>query len=212
MRGFLRLWTWFSFRELRGHAWRTVVILVGISLGAAVFTSVRLATNASVQSFANGMDAISGRAERSVTLPGGRLPEELVSVLFNSPDLIAVSPLMSTYVRVEGSDEPLLLLGIDPILDRPFRTWKSPDSPEAFSLWRRLIGSPFSMIAAKRFLQKSGVRTGGSVRLRGVAGESSFVVLGELASEGLATLEGGNIAIVDVATFQEFTGVYSDVD
>jgi len=212
MRGFFRLWIWFSFRELRGHAWRTFVVLAGISLGAAVFTSVRLATNASVQSFANGMDAISGRAERSVTLPGGRLPEELVSVLFNSPDLIAVSPLMSTYVRVEGSDEPLLLLGIDPILDRPFRTWKSPDSPEVFSLWRRLIGSPFTMIAAKRFLQKSGVRTGGSVRLRGVAGESSFVVLGELASEGLATLEGGNIAIVDVATFQEFTGVYSEVD
>src|SRR5208337_1233915 len=124
MRGFFRLWVWFSFRELRGHAWRTVAVLLGISLGAAVFTSVRLATNASVQSFANGMDAISGRADQTVTRPGGRLPEELVSVLFNSPDLIDVSPLMSAYVRAEGGDEPLLLLGIDPILDRPFRTLK----------------------------------------------------------------------------------------
>ena len=60
------------------------------------------------------MDAISGSADRTVTLPGGRLPEGLVSVLFNSPDLIAVSPLMSAYVRVEGSDEPLLLFGVDP--------------------------------------------------------------------------------------------------
>ncbi|MGA2027330.1 MAG: FtsX-like permease family protein [Syntrophobacteraceae bacterium] len=214
MRGFFRLWVWFSFRELKGHAWRTVVVLAGISLGAAVFTSVRLATNASVQSFANGMDAISGRAERTVTLPGGRLPEELVSVLFNSPDLTAVSPLMSAYVRVEGSDEPLLLLGVDPILDRPLRTWTSepPDSREASSLWRRLIGEPFTMIAAKRFLQKSGVRTGESVRLQGVAGAGSFLVLGELASEEPATLEGGNIAIVDIATFQEFTGVYGEVE
>jgi putative ABC transport system permease protein len=214
MRGFFRLWIWFSFRQLRGHAWRTVVVLVGISLGAAVFTSVRLATNASVQSFANGMDAISGRAERTVTLPGGRLPEELVSVLFRSPDLIAVSPLMSAYVLVEGSDEPLLLLGVDPILERPFRTWESElrDSREAFSPWRRLIGAPFTMIAAKRFLQKNGVRPGESVRLQGVAGAGSFVVLGELASEEPATLEGGNIAIVDIATFQEFTGVYGEVD
>ena len=37
-------------------------------------------------------------------------------------------------------------------------------------------------------------------------------MLGELASEGLATLEGGNIAIADIATFQEFTGVYGEVD
>ena len=214
MRGFFRLWIWFSFRELRGHAWRTVVVLAGIGLGAAVFTSVRLATNASVQSFANGMDAISGRAERTVTLPGGRLPEGLVSVLFNSPDLIAVSPLMSAYVRVEGSDEALLLLGVDPILDRSLRTWESgpPDSREGLSLWRRLIGSPFTMIAAKRFLQKSGVRAGGSVRLQGVACAGSFEVLGELAAEGPATLEGGNIAIADIATFQEFTGVYGQVD
>ena len=72
MSAFLRLWIWFSFRELRGHAWRTVAVLLGISLGAGVFTSVRLAANASVQSFANGMDAISGRADRTVTRPGGR--------------------------------------------------------------------------------------------------------------------------------------------
>ncbi len=107
MSAFFRLWVWFSFRELRGHAWRTVAVLLGISLGASVFTSVRLATNASIQSFANGMDAISGRADRTVTRPGGRLPEELVSVLLNSPDIIAASAFMSAYVRVEGGDEPL---------------------------------------------------------------------------------------------------------
>ncbi len=59
-----------------------------------------------------------------------------------------------------------MLIGIDPILDRPFHTWKSApsDSQEAFSLWSRLIGAPFTMIAAKRFLKEGGVRTrqGGS--------------------------------------------------
>ncbi len=43
-------------------------------------------------------------------------------------------------------------------------------------------------------------------------GVSSFDVLGELADEGIATLEGGNVAIVDIATFQEFTGIYGEVD
>src|SRR5208337_4278356 len=117
MSAFFRLWIQFSFRELRGHAWRTVAVLLGISLGAAVFTSVRLATNASVQSFANGIDAISGRADRTVTRPGGRLPEELVSVLLTSPDLIDPTPFMSTSIRLQGDgDKHLQLAGIDKIL------------------------------------------------------------------------------------------------
>ena len=83
---------------------------------------------------------------------------------------------MSTYVRVEGGDEPLLLIGIDPILDRQLRTWKSaqPGSQEDFSSWGRLVGEPFTMIAGKRFLQKSGARSGEPVRLQGAAGVRLF--------------------------------------
>src|SRR5208283_1913857 len=135
----------------------------------------------------------------------------LVSVLLNSPDLIAASPFMSSYVRLEGDgDEPLLLVGIDPILNRPLHTWKSgpSDSQGTLSLWNGLIGSPFTMIVAKRFLKESGARTGEPVRLQGASGVSSFSVLGELAEDGLAALEGGNVAVVDIATFQEFTRTY----
>jgi putative ABC transport system permease protein len=214
MSAFLRLWIWFSFRELKGHAWRTLAVLTGICLGASVFTSVRLAANASVQSFANGIDAISGRADRTVTRPGGGLPEGLVPVLLDSSDVVAASPFMSAYVRVEGEDEPLLLIGIDPILDGQLRTWKStaPVAREDFSSWGRLIGDPFTMMAGKKFLQKGAHSVGDKVRLEGPAGVGLFEVLGELGPEGLAILEGSNVAIVDIATFQEFTGVYGQVD
>jgi len=73
MRGFIRLWVWFSFRQFRRHAWRSFAVLLGIGLGAAVFTSVRLATNASVQSFSNSVDAISGKADRTIVKPGARV-------------------------------------------------------------------------------------------------------------------------------------------
>lgn len=213
MSAFFRLWIWFSFRELKGHAWRTVAVLVGIGLGAGVFTSVRLAANASVQSFANGIDTISGKADRTLTRPGGGLPENLVRVLLDSSDIAAASPFMSTYVRLEGDDEPLLLIGIDPVLDGQLRTWKSalPDSQSDFS-WGRLVGEPFTMIAGKKFSQKGTHGVDETVRLEGPAGASSFEVLGELAPVGLATLEGTNVAIVDIATFQEFTRVYGQVD
>ena len=120
---------------------------------------------------------------------------------------------MSTYVRLEGDDEPLLLIGIDPVLDGQLRTWKSalPDPQSDFS-WGRLVGEPFTMIAGKKFSQKGTHGVDETVRLEGPAGASSFEVLGELAPVGLATLEGTNVAIVDIATFQEFTRVYGQVD
>ena len=40
---FLRLFYWFSVRHLLRQPWRVAAVLVGIALGAAVFTSVRLA-------------------------------------------------------------------------------------------------------------------------------------------------------------------------
>ena len=50
---------------------RAVTVLVGIALGAAVFTSVRLAVYASLDSFTKSMDLVAGRADHSLIRPGG---------------------------------------------------------------------------------------------------------------------------------------------
>jgi putative ABC transport system permease protein len=42
--------------------------------------------------------------------------------------------------------------------------------------------------------------------------ETLFHIVGELEPEGLALVEGGRIAIADIATMQEFTGVFGSVD
>ena len=109
----------------------------------------------------------------------------------------------------KGGDEPLLLIGIDPILDRPMRTWKSgrSDSPGGLFIVGRAHRLPFHHDRRKEISEKRRNRYRWPVRLQGASGVSSFSVLGELAPEGLATLEGGNIAVVDIATFQEFTRI-----
>lgn len=215
MRTFLRLWVWFSFRQFRRHAWRSLAVLLGIGLGAAVFTSVRLATNASVQSFSNSVDTISGRADRTIVKPGSRVPENLIAALLSAPEIRAASPFLTSYVRTEILPaEPLLLIGIDPILDRAFRGWKaaSTDSGNVRGQWLEILSSPNTLFAGRSFLQKAGLAPGASFRLQSVNRIDSFRILGELAPEGLASLEGGNVAITDIATFQEFTGTLGQVD
>jgi putative ABC transport system permease protein len=215
MRTFIRLWVWFSFRQFRRNAWRSLAVLLGIGLGAAVFTSVRLATNASVQSFSNSIDAISGKADRTIVKPGGRVPENIVADLLSAPEIRAASPLLTAYVRTEGLPaEPILLIGIDPILDRSFRGWRiaPTGSRDIRGKWQELLSSPYTLLAGRNFLQKAGLAPGDPVRLQSANRIDSFRILGELVPEGLASLEGGNVAITDIATFQEFTGTFGQVD
>ena len=122
---FFRLFVWFSLRHMRRHLGRALTVLVGIALGAAVFIGVRLAVNASLDSFARSMDLIAGRADHVLTRPGGYVPEDLISKLLNQPAIKNASPVMTTYTRVAKADmEPFLLIGFDPILDKSLRGWR----------------------------------------------------------------------------------------
>jgi putative ABC transport system permease protein len=237
---FFRFWTWFSFRQLRTHFWRTIAVLVGISLGAAVFTSVRLAVNASLDSFTRSVDTLSGKSDWSVLSPGGRVPESLISTLLKHPAVKALSPLSTTYVQPvdNATAGPILLIGLDPILDRSVRTWQPdssiadqsssssksearnqqinarvPSAPvQASSPWLDLITETFTLIAGEKLYLRLPLQAGHLLTLDHPQGRRTFRVLGKLAPEGLALLEGSEVAVTDLATFQEFTGSYGYVD
>ena len=89
---FLRFMNWFSVRHLKAHPWRVFAVLFGIALGAAVFTSVRLAVDASLDAFTRSMDLISGKAEWTVVKAAGRVPECLVAKLRRHPAVEAALP------------------------------------------------------------------------------------------------------------------------
>ena len=122
---FLGLFFRFSIRHMAKFPGRAVIVVLGISLGASVFTSVRLSVHASLNSFNQSMEMITGAADRVVTRPGDRVPETLVVQLLKFPYVKSASPFLFTYVQpaIAGAS-PFLLIGFDPILDRPFRNWQ----------------------------------------------------------------------------------------
>ena len=97
---FLRFFLWFGGRHMRHHFGRALVVLFGIALGAAVFTSVRLSVYASLHSFTRSMDFFAGTAEKVLVRPGGYVPESVLAVLLSNPAVKDFSPLLTTYVRV----------------------------------------------------------------------------------------------------------------
>ncbi len=212
---FFRFMNWFSLRHLRRHPWRVFAVLFGIALGAAVFTSVRLAVDASLDAFTRSMDLISGKADWTVVKSGGgRVPEDLVAMLRRHPAVDSVSPLITTYVSSpEQGVEPFLLIGLDPILDYTLRRWDIlPSSEDISRIWLKLLTAPNTFLLSRKLAQKEGWKPGDELILEHVHQAVRFQVVGLLQQDGLSLVEGGYVAITDIATIQEFMGLHGWVD
>jgi putative ABC transport system permease protein len=211
---FLSLFYPFSIRHLVRHRSRAATVLLGIGLGAAVFTSVRLSVDASLSSFSRSVDLLAGRADRVVVDVSGRVPETLVAPLLRNPAVRAAAPVMTTYVRPAGDLAlSFLLVGIDPILDRPFRTWSTEKrDQESVAAWQRLMASPATLMVGETLARDLGWGVGDRVPLEHAMGRQDFRVAGILEDEQLGRAQAGRFAIVDLATFQELTGRFGFVE
>ncbi len=211
---FFHLFNWFSLRHIKNHRLQAALVLLGIALGAAVFTSVRLSVNASLQSFTRSMNQIAGRADKVLVQPGGFLPEKLVSAIITHPSVGSASAMISAYVKHSGQDtEPFLLIGIDPIIDRPLRSWQVAQSRDRdVTMWLDLLKEPFTLVLGRPLARAYGHTAGDKITLEHSRQTVNFRIVGVLAPRGLALAEGGRMAVTDIASFQEFTGLYDKID
>ncbi len=210
----LRIFVWFSLRHMRRHPVRALAVLLGVALGSAVFTSVRLSIHASLVSLEESMARVTGAAQWSVVQPGGRVPDTLVAELLRDPLVRSAAPVLSAYVQAQGgAQEPFLLLGVDPIMDRTLRRWQTartlaPEQPE----WAELMARPGALLISPRLALELGLHPDDAVMLRHARDSARFHIAGILRAEGLALADGGRLAIADIATFQEFLDLYGRVD
>ncbi|MFP5222728.1 MAG: FtsX-like permease family protein [Acidobacteriota bacterium] len=211
---FARIACWFVLRQWRLKLWRSLAVIVGVGLGASVFLSVRLAVNASVEAFSQGMDALTGTASLSVASPGFRVDDSLVGRLLRLPGVVQASPVISAYVK-DDAGGPVRFVGVDPLLDRAFRGFGTAGGPGGASQsvnWMDLMAVPGTALLGKPLAQRLGVEEGGRFTLRHAGRDAAFTVLAVLAPEGLAGVEGGNVVVADISTAQEFLGLAGKVD
>ena len=199
---------------MKKHLGRALTVLLGIALGAAVFTSVRISIHAALDSFTRSMDVIAGSADRVLVQPGGRVPEEWVPKLIQLSVVQKASPVLTTYVRLaDKKSEPFLLIGVDPIMDRSFRKWQISElTEEVAESWIELLKRPYTLIIGKSLAEKYACRRGDQLTIEHTRQTAFFNIVGILSTGGLATAEGGMIALTDIATFQEFTKLHGWVD
>src|SRR5919106_2777331 len=169
----MRLLRLISWPYLRKHAVRSLLTIVGIVLGVAVFVAMHTANEAVFFAFERTVDRIAGAAQLQVTSGEAGFPEDVLERVQSIPEVAVAVPVIEapagTNLPGQGN---ILILGVDMTGDRSLREYDLEsgedavvDDPLVF------LAQPDSIIVSKEFAERTDVQVGRTIVLGTVEGE-----------------------------------------
>ena len=206
----MTLFRQFIVRALLRDRARTVVTLVGLTLGVAVVVAIRLANASSIRGFETALDVVAGKTSLEIVGAGVGVPETQLRDLGWLRDYGRVSPVIDRTARVrapDGTEYPVRVLGVDVLRDRPFRAYRllrfarDGRDPRPQELLALLL-DPTSVMLTQRFAERHAIELDTPVQLMIGDRVHDAVVRGLLLDEGPARVVDGQLALMDIATAQ----------
>ncbi len=206
-----------SLSHLIQHPGRTLLGILGIALGTAVYLSISLAAASALKSFENGVTAVTGKAQWRLQSPGAPLDEALFAQVSRAPGIKAAAPVVESVLELAGPEPgPVLLLGIDPFSERPFRDYEfSQANSLGDTAWTDFLTRPDAVFISHRLAGRLKLQAGDSLPVMVGARRVVLRVAGVFSSRsGLYPLD-GSVALMDLGGAQELldrVGVLDYVD
>ncbi len=202
----MKLW-WFRFpwRHLTEYPGRTLLSILGIALGTAVFLSISLAATSALKSFRDGVKAVAGKAEWRVQTPGAPLPENLFLKVRRHPEVKAAAPVVESVLEIiNAKPGPALLLGIDPFSEASFRGFEVlPTKAAGPDVLESLLSRPRSVLVSDRLAARLHLHPGDALPVIAGSRRETLEVVGLFTSpRGLYPME-GSVLLMDIAYAQE---------
>lgn len=190
-----------TFRHLYHHKGRTLLSIIGIALGVAVFVSVQTAIHTAIESFNASVDHVSGKTNLQVTSFGRGFSEEVYLKVKKVPGIKAATPVIQYVSKIdEPIGEPLYLLGIDVLSDRPFREYQFHEPYDEGLLF---LKQPNSIAITEKLANRHGLKKGEKITLIVGSKKVTFTITNLLRMEGPAKSLEGNFGLIDIASAQE---------
>ncbi|HET9467057.1 MAG TPA: FtsX-like permease family protein [Vicinamibacterales bacterium] len=204
----MRLLRLISWPYLKKHAVRSLLTVIGIVLGVAVFVAMHTANQAVFFAFERTVDRIAGAAQLQVTSGEAGFPEEILERVQAIPDVQVAVPVIeapaATHLPGQGN---ILILGVDMTGDRSLREYDLESGDEAvIDDPLVFLAQPDSIIITNEFAARNGLRVGDRLTLSTMIGDKAFTVRGIMRSGGLTSAFGGNLAVMDIYAAQQVFG------
>ncbi len=225
------LWCRFSWRHIRLAPVSSLLLVIILALGVAVYFSIRLANRAAVSSFQNFTDILTAESDGLISAPAGSLPEQTLAELrttFAATPVHIVAVLETTATRPSspsnagsiGSRETFQILGVDlvavqnlPSARSANQTWFEQQKALAqgstavtlADSWGRL-SDPHAVFVTARFVLKQNLAIGSTLEL--VINEQIHLlhIAGFIPTDPARPTPPDSLLIMDLPALQTLTG------
>ena len=193
-----------SLNHLRQYPGRTLLGVLGIALGTAVYLSISLAAASALQSFQAGVTSLAGRAQWRLTSPGAPLPEALFAQVRGLPEVRDAAPVVESVLELDRPHQgPVLLLGLDPFSERAFRSYEFSGSGLKSRAWVDFLTRPDTVLISDRLAARLQLKSGDALPVMVGPRRQQLKVAGVFRSaNGLYPLDGA-VLLMDLGAAQE---------
>jgi len=196
-----------GWRYLSGHAWQTLLMILGIALGVAVIVAVDIANASAVRAFSLSTEAIAGKATHQITGGVNGLREEVYSDLKRRGMDVAMAPVVGAFVSSpQLGERPLQLFGVDPFVDGQFRNYLNPATTVNPHAYLSIFTVPGAVMISAENSARYGLKLGDEISLDIDGVVKTAIISGILEVQddlSRRTLEG--MILADISTVQELT-------
>jgi putative ABC transport system permease protein len=203
-----------SLSHLAQYPGRTLLGILGIALGTAVYLSISLAAASALQSFQNGVTAVSGKAQWRLQSPGAPLDESLFVKVRRLPAVAAAAPVVESVLEMTGAHQgPVLLMGIDPFSERPFRDYRfSQTAGLSDAAWTEFLTRADAVLISRPLAARLGLHLGDALSVMMGPRRRSLRIAGTFASPGGLYPLDGAVLLMDIGNAQELLGRVGGLD
>lgn len=198
------LWKSF-FRSLFHHPWQLVFSLIGVALGVGLVVSIDLANDSAKLSFKLSTESAVGRTTHHITGSDGTVSADLYRQLRIEKGIRLSAPIVEGYASaVDFPGYSFRILGIDLVVDRPFRAHLTGMENLPLLDLTALISDPGTIILSEDMASSLGLAVGNSLLLRVGSITHKTEIVGLIKPQDrLTRLALENFCITDIATAQE---------
>jgi putative ABC transport system permease protein len=202
-----------SLRDYRAAPGRLGLMIAGIATGVALIAALDIVNGSVVTNFRTMLERAAGKAALQVTLGTGEVgfAEELVGAVAAEGKVAqAFGFLRGTLGVADGSGEVVQLFGIDLVSEAIDSYHVSVVEQDADQV--EMLNDPTSVLITDAWATRRGVGLGSRVRFATPSGIRELRVRGLLRTEGIASVFGGDLAIMDLPAAQRLLGKEGRVD
>ncbi|MBI5601988.1 MAG: ABC transporter permease, partial [Deltaproteobacteria bacterium] len=195
-------------------SWRqSLLTILGLALGVSVFVSIHLSVGASLRSFKNTVQSLSGEAQWQLVQDGQGIDENLFPIIKRHPAIQAAAPVIEFQAPLgKQPSQVIWIMGVDFFAEAGIRRYSESLSSLTGEQFLSLALTPRAIGLTRPFADRYGLKKGDpfTILVNGRPRTLKLSVL--LENDGPAQALGGSFGLMDIAQAQEVFGKIGYLD